>query len=646
MRPLDRPACRNLWLPALLCAALAACGGHIRRQPTLPAVGLLAPEQARALADRGEFRAAAEAWLSAARAATEPSRMREFRLRSADAFLKAGDPAAVRRALSGAGGEGATPEQLTRIDLRLAEAASLEGYTQRALALLTVPESSIPASEAIRFYTARAGALEANGEVFSAARDWMAVAHRNPEQAREAAHRVLRLLNHLPLGQMQQLSDRYRHLEDVQLWLQFALQTRDAMLRGEAVGAAIARFARLHPNHPASRWLAPELQRSFPDRLTSPDAIAVLLPLTGRFAPSARALRNALIAAWFNQPEPRPDLRMIDTTGHVADINDLYQRAVDNGAQFVIGPLERSAVDQLQANPQRTVPVLALNEIRKSADRQAADRQAIETPQTNAPLFQFSLNPEQGAAETARLARRMGKRRAALLIADNPWGQRLEQAFRTSFTAAGGEISDSYYYQPRRGDFGHIVERLMGLNASKSRYRRIHRLSGGKLSFEATPRDDIDMIFMAARPKSGRALRPLLNFYHATDLPVFASAEIYAGSPEPKLDEDLNGVYFCDAPWVLELASKAAADPVLSAFPNSNKFVRLYALGLDAYRVLSFLPWLQAHPMDSFPGLTGDLRLAADGSVRRSLSCTRIAHGKPGPVLLPDSLADAGGSHR
>jgi len=622
------------WIIFLLCTTLLACTGRVRMAPP-PA--LVTPTQAQALSDQGEFSAAAKAWLAAAQKLQDPALARQYRLHAADAFLMAHDPAGVRRALSGAGGEGAAPGDLTRIDMRLAAAALMESYTQRALALLTVPERSVPEDEAARFRRLRATALEANDEPFAAARDWMVVARVDPDHGAAAAQNVLRLLNSLPLGVLQQLNDRYQHIEDLHLWLQFALDSRDAMLRGENVAAAMARFVRQHPDHPASRWLAPMPQQSFPDRVVRPDHIAVLLPLTGRFSPAARALRNALIAAYFETSDSKPDLRIYDTSADSADINTLYDHAVSAGAEYVIGPLERGAVETLRAGAERTVPVLALND---------SPTNALPTPQTvsamNAPFYQFSLNPEQGARQAAQLARSMGKRRAVVLVAENTWGQRLQRAFTTTFVAQGGEVSDRYRYDPRAHDYGQVVQRLMGVNASKSRYRRIHRLTGGKLAFETTPRDDIDMIFIAARPKAGRALRPLLNFYQATELAVYASAEIYSGIPQPALDNDLNGVYFCDAPWLLGISGNADPAATLNAFPDGDQFIRLYALGLDAYRVLSYLPWLQAHPLDRFPGLTGDLQVTHDGSVRRTLRCARFADGKPSPVPLPAQLSLTG----
>ena len=47
---------------------------------------------------------------------------------------------------------------------------------------------------------------------------------------------------------------------------------------------------------------------------------------------------------------------------------------------------------------------------------------------------------------------------------------------------------------------------------------------------------------------------------------------------------------------------------------------RLFAMGYDAYQMIGRLRQQQQLPAAVFPGLTGQLRLAADGSLVRQLS--------------------------
>src|SRR5205823_5983563 len=64
-------------------------------------------------------------------------------------------------------------------------------------------------------------------------------------------------------------------------------------------------------------------------------------------------------------------------------------------------------------------------------------------------------------------------------------------------------------------------------------------------------RQDADMIFMIAPPEYARQIKPLLNYYYAGNLPIYATSHVYQGIPNAALDNDLNGIQFCDMPWTI-----------------------------------------------------------------------------------------------
>mgnify|MGYP002065451744 CR=1 FL=1 len=115
-----------------------------------------------------------------------------------------------------------------------------------------------------------------------------------------------------------------------------------------------------------------------------PRQIAVLLPEGGRFQWVAAALRAGILAAYFEQPSAeRPILRFYDS----ADPNQvwpLFQQAVADGAEMVLGPLDKDAVTRLLQGEDPVIPILAPNQ---------ADHQGPVLPN----LFQFGLAPEDEA---------------------------------------------------------------------------------------------------------------------------------------------------------------------------------------------------------------------------------------------------------
>ena len=112
------------------------------------------------------------------------------------------------------------------------------------------------------------------------------------------------------------------------------------------------------------------------DGYRPPVSLAVLLPLTGHLSTAAVPVRDGLLAGYYAERRRRPDIRFYDT---VAGAVAAYDKAVADGADYIVGPLGREEVDALFRRGQLDVPVLALN------------RAATPPPPGNAS---FSLAPE------------------------------------------------------------------------------------------------------------------------------------------------------------------------------------------------------------------------------------------------------------
>ena len=114
-----------------------------------------------------------------------------------------------------------------------------------------------------------------------------------------------------------------------------------------------------YPLHPANGTLLDNLLRDSAVSLEYPAEVALLLPLTGRQQAAAVAVRDGFLSAYFQQaPEQRPRVRVYDVGGQ--DIGAAFVRAVDEGAQFVVGPLTKDEVSGAAALADGRVPVLAL----------------------------------------------------------------------------------------------------------------------------------------------------------------------------------------------------------------------------------------------------------------------------------------------
>ena len=65
-------------------------------------------------------------------------------------------------------------------------------------------------------------------------------------------------------------------------------------------------------------------------------------------------------------------------------------------------------------------------------------------------------------------------------------------------------------------------------------------------------RDDIDFIFSIGTSDDLKQIKPKLDFYYAENIPVFSTSHIFNGITNSQKDKDLDGIIFCDIPWLFD----------------------------------------------------------------------------------------------
>jgi hypothetical protein len=87
-------------------------------------------------------------------------------------------------------------------------------------------------------------------------------------------------------------------------------------------------------------------------------------------------------------------------------------------------------------------------------------------------------------------------------------------------------------------------------------------------------------------------------------------------------------VEFCDAPWLFGLAAGLPEREVLAkGLPAADSAPRLFAFGMDAFRLLPYLNWLERNPEAYVAGASGQLSIDEFGRVHRSLAWLRFDGG-------------------
>lgn len=582
--------------------------------------------------------------------ATAPAPTREeTQLTAAEAALRGGQPENAARILEKLPPSG---NAAYRTRLALAQARVFLGRQQPRAALQRLASigDTVPPGQMIDFHRARVDAYTAAGNHLESARErvWMDGLLDKTAQPgnRQAIWESLARLPDAVLANM-----RTAPPPDVfSGWLELVETTRALRDNPQQLDIALAIWRERYPGHPAIPDFIDALQgrtQEIARSLSPTGQIAVLLPLSGALAEAGQAVRDGMLAAHFQTPDASPQrLRFYDTGPGLDRVWSLYQRAVGEGAKQVIGPLSKEAVAALAGAGTLSVPVLALNNL--PDDKPAP-----------ALLYQFSLSPEDEAEQVAERAWEDGQRRALALVPENTpensLGRRVLQAFMQHWQLLGGTLLDVRSYGDDQNAYSDSVVDLLKLEASNQRLQELTRLLGQKPDFVPRVRQDADFVLLAGQPDQARQLRALLRFHHAAQLPVYATSQVYDSTSTATQNLDLDGLRFCDMPWILSAVLPTALP---SVYPGASlraeiarlwperaqRYTRLYALGVDALQIMPNLQGLQDGSFSRHPGVTGDLYLDKDRRVHRELAWAQFQNGQPSPLpeatpqgLVPDN---------
>jgi len=439
---------------------------------------------------------------------------------------------------------------------------------------------------------------------------------RDPELVRTNQQDIWQALSMLSERALQQL--RTAPPPDVLSgWMELVQLTKAYQLHPASLREAVKRWQRRYPGHPVQAALLTDLLTRRVEDILVPKQIALLLPLSGKYARAGEAVRDGIIAAYYTrEARAAQTLRVYDSAS--TDVAVLYKQAINDGAELVIGPLDKNRIEHLVTTDDLPVPTLALN--------------YVENEDIPARLFQFGLSPEEEARQVAERTWLDGHVNAAALIPAGPWGERVFGAFAGRWQEIGGKVVERQNYNASRNDYSTPIRMLLNLDESRRRYRSLVRLLNQTIKYTPRRRQDIDFIFLAAYPRQARQIRPQLKFYHAADLPVYATSHVFTGNLNPERDRDMDGLIFGDMPWVLVGSSthrglRAEVEPYISR--AGNRLQRLYALGIDSYNIIAALSPLKKYPYQRYDGETGSLGLDAKQRIHRQLTWVRFRSGRP-----------------
>jgi outer membrane PBP1 activator LpoA protein len=303
--------------------------------------------------------------------------------------------------------------------------------------------------------------------------------------------------------------------------------------------------------------------------------VALLLPLrSDTLGAPSDAVRAGFLAA-YEREKGGITVNVIPTGDTAQEALDAYAKAVAQN-DIVVGPLTRAAVSAVATSPVQGKPTIALNNL--EARPAGAE---ITVPER---MLIMGLSMEDEARQVANWAATEHDKPMALVLATgSAWQQRIANAFAAHWKMLGLEVQ------------------IVDLGAATNGYLQETALVQLKARVEATPPA---LVFAALDAGQLRQVRGMLG----AELPVYGTSSVNPGIGAGTATSELDGVRLVDLPWQIHVDH-----PAVMAYPRlqrntSMDMDRLYALGIDAYRVAREIAGASG-PEFTVDGVTGKLSI-------------------------------------
>ncbi|MFA6013663.1 MAG: penicillin-binding protein activator [Gallionellaceae bacterium] len=329
--------------------------------------------------------------------------------------------------------------------------------------------------------------------------------------------------------------------------------------------------------------------------------IALLLPLKSKSSElvlAADAVLQGFSAA--ADVQRGIQVRLYSSEDEAKEVVALFRQAHANGAIGVVGPLTRNGVAALANYPDIRIPTLALN--------------LIEPTAYSTRMYFFGLSVENEARQVAQNALHANLYHATIISTGSAFSKRLSGAFTDEWKNRGGSITAEVIFNKNYEILGNLP---MAPWPKGTQPKPEPQLSPDGEVIELSrplppPVAPGNMVFLATDHDTARLIRPYLN----PSLPVYATSQLFKNNTLKLANFDLNDIHFVDMPWLVE-----PDHPAVMSYPRAAKQLdanvdRLYALGIDAYRLMYVLLTNRLETALPLDGVTGTIQLHSQQFLR------------------------------
>ncbi|MCF2900112.1 penicillin-binding protein activator [Pseudoalteromonas sp. OFAV1] len=405
-------------------------------------------------------------------------------------------------------------------------------------------------------------------------------------------------------------------------WVNLALYHQVYLGAPVELHQAMNNWLRRYPGHPAAEVLPKKVTELVQIEPLEVNRLVVLIPQSGANERLGDALKAGVLAALDN--------RAITETLFIDEslpAEEIALKLSEFKADFVIGPLLKSNIEKL--NSAQTLvdyPVMHLN----SFDGERISQQH----------FFFALNPEHEVQQALERFLTAGYQKPMLLAPNNNNGQRLVEYFNTQWQRYS-EVKPQIGFYSDKADMPKTITGLLEVDQSKERINVVKSLFKQEVESETRSRSDIDVIYILGDATETRLIKPYLDVNVSTfadRIPLYASSKSHSKQIDRTDKGDLDGLYFTELPWMLEgqIQQHNLRQQYDSLWPeHADINQRLFAMAFDATSMLGEVKQLSMVQGKRFTGISGDLSIASNGYVTRSLDWAQYKNKQIIAVDLP-----------
>ena len=308
------------------------------------------------------------------------------------------------------------------------------------------------------------------------------------------------------------------------------------------------------------------------------DRLAVLLPLSGRFAASVGEPARLGILAALQDRNSNLKVTFYDTNRMTME--EIASALGQNGTNFIIGPILKPEVDALLSTS-ITLPAIVFNQ-------PASPREQ---------LYYYNLGPDYEGALAASKIYHDGHNSPVVIAPESTRGQRAINGFTQVWQQANTN--------------GPIPCRYADINSVQA-------------ALTTCPLNNADAIYINATASDVIKVRGVLP----DNTPLYLTDRSYMGLNHSSGELALAGAFLGDMPWLL--TDNALKKDLMATLPQADAQVqRIFASAYDSINLAFNLERLHQDRADVLHGISGDLQIGSNGIIEMAPMWVRLGAQRP-----------------